>query len=306
MAEGTSLAIKGSFKGETSYGAFYIIIDIVSEKFSSCRFAIKNGSSLKNMDLHTDFSVFSKKIDDIFENIDETDPVFDYIASLESSFIKSFPDEKLQKIINLLNSSGDDYLRNILIRDILSEEIKKYFTDLMGKVNIQIEFSSQEEDKASDNKEPPSNTMENTMLIVRALMDPINGISVEKLTPGEKIIVKLNDPSDLEQFYDKLTFFYDSKDISKAKVIAEITEIKEPENEELQDLKIMIKLSPKLYSLLILQPKLKIMATDNEDKISENYEATSNEDLFSSNIIIIISGLVIIIILLIILFIIFN
>jgi len=43
MAEGSVLCIKGSFKGDVSFGAFYLYLDIASEKFSSCRFAIKVG-----------------------------------------------------------------------------------------------------------------------------------------------------------------------------------------------------------------------------------------------------------------------
>jgi len=309
MTEYTFAAIKGSFKGEISVGAFYLKLDIKTKKIVSSRFAIKHNTEHKDIELHLDFDDFAKEVDSMYSNISETDPTFDNIAILESSFVQSFPTDKLEKIVNLIISSGDEYLRNILIRDLLTDEIKKHFNELYGKVNIQIEeLLPKCENNDDENRDNAKNNMQNEIIKTKALMDPINGIIAENLEPGIELVLKLADQKNLDQYYDILNFLEEDKDAMKAKIIGEITEVKPPDEEGITDIKVMVKLAPKLFTLISLQPKLKLMI--NGDTIIENTqkseELQNSSILSSNNFILIISALIAIFILLIILYLVFT
>lgn len=295
MAESKSLAIKGILTGKNSRGAFAVKIN--SETMSTEGFycIIKPGDELSSVDIYTPYQKLKEEILDYENQLGEDDQLYSVIVRIRSIF-QEIPVEKIEKIINLYESSGDDYLKNILIRDLISEEIRKGYDELTGKIEIVVEeVQETEEQEGQDVEQSGEEKAEQAIIKVRPSLDPITGKMCSKLHLGDRVIVKAIDQEEFSIYGDRLTYLEEG-DMKTAKLLADIIEIK---TDEVENIKIMIRLGNNVFALLKVRADIKLGVYNPVSEEKEENEASA-ESIEKLDVFIVAMGALIIVLILII------
>lgn len=266
--------IKGLFSGDKSTGACFLKLDREQKVFSDVVVGIRGGNVFKALDPDQPYMRFRELLIQAIAGMNEGEPFFEESKKTERFFLSEIDKERIEKIINLIESPGDEYLKNILVRDIITEDVSKFYSEIEGKINIMIEsiypdIEEESKEEKADIKEESKEekTEESTTISTKPVVDPISGKKIKKLKIGDNIILKLVNINDLKNFGNKLDFYEKSDSITKAKIIGEVIEVKKSGPDEPERIKLMCKVGKNLFSFLSLQPDLKIsyMGEENEN-----------------------------------------
>ncbi|MDD5089390.1 MAG: hypothetical protein PHQ23_00575 [Candidatus Wallbacteria bacterium] len=267
MSLNMSFAVKGSFSTLKASGAFYAEFDCIPAALKSFRCAVKSGFELSKIDLNMQIEEFRKRVDGAANSLREDDPVHGEMLKLNAR-ITGMQQERVNRIVNLFESPGDDYLKSSLIRDQISEELTIFLKDIKGKVNIAIETGPGQENSRENPVEEteiaPPPEQEKICLEVKPELDPVNGKSSSLAKIGSKLIVKLASAEDLSKYSELFEYSRKSGDVKQARIVGRISEIIPPSQEASGRTMIELELSPGIYSRLSIGRELKLAVPSEE------------------------------------------
>ncbi|MCK9224286.1 MAG: hypothetical protein M0R46_02625 [Candidatus Muirbacterium halophilum] len=254
-------------------GIFSLIADSQEEVINKFAFSAIHNSKITDYDLTIEGDDFCGIVDHINSEINENDSKKEFIEKIYNQFDTNFNGEKIKKIFEIITASRDPFLKNVLIKDIMEEVFRKIYKKSNLKIEVKYSLVNVEEnimDLVEENNVLNEETSSKSKLIkikVNPILDPIDGIPVNKLKLGDEIHIRIVDSNiDTAKLEDVI---YDkNSDAAKTTYVGKVTSVNRLEASG--SIQITVGLGDLYVGDAALQDELKISAVQNTEKQAEN------------------------------------
>ncbi|PLX18742.1 MAG: hypothetical protein C0601_03980 [Candidatus Muiribacterium halophilum] len=294
--------------GSESPLLFHLLVDSEEEKVLKFIVAPVTRNVLSEIDLEESIINFEKRLRNSLTEMDDNGPLAETVSLITQKFPESLTGEKMKKIFEFITTSRDPFLKNVLVKDLIEDIIKKFLKKGNIKTELKFSLTNPEEnimDIINENtgEESQENNTTKVKIKLKPILDPVSGISANKISTGDEIDFKVNN-ANLD--FEKLSSYLkkDDSDFSKKVYTSIVNEISRME--ESGSIYIRTDVSDLYVGEMVLQEELKITAK-KKDKIDEAVkdltEGEYDEDeKQGSSLIYIVSGVVFILILILVYF----
>lgn len=205
---------------------------------------IRQGKLAESLDLKSGAGPFRQQLDKMNSTsaADEEKALTD---NIENHFSSSVSPAKTEKIKKLVQTSRDEFLKNILVRDIILDELRDILEDSSIHLEVIISDSDDnqadggdeiEEEEEEDNQDTGTTGVERQTVIVHPVIAPVGGIAASSLKPGMMIYVKITD----DDLFNQLKAHFDDDSVEPSRKTARITlsEVHANKRPELGDVRV--------------------------------------------------------------------